>query len=528
MTKANTAKRRLLGSVTAVATTAIMGTAAFADEVFLRATDGSFSMRGELMASDAGSFTIKTQAGTFDIAANSVTCSGAGCPEVDTTEQFVSISGSETVASGLMPLLLAGYATHNDAAETIERDILGFTSEIVGDGGFGDHLANFRVRGTISSDAFANLIGRSSQVGLSSRRIRPSEVDLMQQIGAGDMTSPANEHIVALDNLVVITNPENSVQKISMEDLRGIYSGKISNWRQLGGDNAPITVVSLGAGSATKSTFDDRVFGGLAGSVPANLQSASTSAQVAALVNEDPHAIGYVSHAFQRGASPMTLVSDCGIEMTADAFSARTEEYALQRFMYMYTRADNQGPSPEAFVDYATSPAADAIVAKSGFIDLGISHREQSFDSQRAQVLLAGYADRGAQRAAQNMLADMANYDRLSSTFRFETGSDRLTPRGQVNMERLVEFIGELPAGTKLKFVGFTDSVGTFQNNRYLADNRAAQVMATLQREAGAAANGIEMSSVGYSEIAPVGCNADPAGRASNRRVEVWIESGVL
>lgn len=193
--------------------------------------------------------------------------------------------------------------------------------------------------------------------------------------------------------------------------------------------------------------------------------------------------------------------------------------------MYLYNRSDLASPRTEEFLAFAGSPDADSVIVKAGFIDLGIDRREQTFDSDRARQLLVTSDDPLESSVMREMLSTMVNYDRLSTTFRFNTGSSDLDERAIVDMERLTTYLEDMPAGTKIKVVGFTDEVGEFVNNAALAQGRAAQVQAELAAFAGARLSGIEMETAAYGEVAPSACNASDTGRAINRRVEIWIES---
>ena len=121
------------------------------------------------------------------------------------------------------------------------------------------------------------------------------------------------------------------------------------------------------------------------------------------------------------------------------------------------------------------------------------------------------------------MLAQMDQYDRLSTTFRFRTGSSRIDERGRLDMERLIAYLEDAPQGTELTFVGFTDDVGAFEGNRQLAVQRAEAVLEEVRAVAGDRLNNVTMKTLGYGEIAPSACNVSERGRAINRRVEVWV-----
>ena len=502
---------------------------ASAEEVTLKSPDGSVNMTGELIGIENGAYILESSLGNLRISSDNVSCFGTGCPETEKPSESLRIFGSEVVAEGLMPVLLSGYSGFHDAAEETEtgRGPYEVITTLTGDQGFGDTLASFTVRASFVGDGFANLISETATIGVSSRRIAPSEARILRSAGAGSMIDPSNEHILATDSLVVILHPNNPVRELTIDQLRRIYSGEISNWVEVGGLDANIQVVQTLEAVRDASIFNQRLFGERQRGAPAFPRQVGDDAAVANIVNSDPNSIGVVSFAFQRGAKPATLVSECGIRMVPDAFSARTEEYAMQRFLYAYTRQDTIDQPAQDFLSFATSSDADQIVRKSGFIDLGVSRRAQFLDSPRAKQLLESTDDQFEANFMQQLLSQMPDYDRLSTTFRFRTGSQRLTPRGEVNLTRLIDYLQNQPAGTEILIVGFTDSVGAFTSNMELAEERAERVLQELQSTANGALAEIKMDAIGYGEIAPTACNTTDDGRAINRRVEVWIRNSV-
>lgn len=119
----------------------------------------------------------------------------------------------------------------------------------------------------------------------------------------------------------------------------------------------------------------------------------------------------------------------------------------------------------------------------------------------------------------------MEDNERLSTTIRFRAGSSRLDERGLSDMERLIDYLRDEPAGTTVTFVGFTDDVGAFEANRELSSDRAAQIADQVAEMANGELNGITFASAGFGEIAPSACNTTEHGRSINRRVEVWINN---
>jgi len=504
--------------------------AALSNDVVLKASDGSINVVGELLDFDDDNYVIQTALGELRISASRVRCEGEACPDIETATADVVFAGSDTVGLGMMPLLLTGYASFLDAESSVkatenEGEIL---ADFVGEGGYGDALGSYLVTSTTSGDAFSSLIQKSAQIGMASRRIQPDEARELKAAGAGNMISPLQEHIVAVDSLVVIVHPENEVTSITIEQLRGIYSGEISNWSELGGADLPIKVFDRQESSGTRNVFMNAVFGDESGeSVEQIGVVAEDNNTMAAQVYAEPASIGFVGYAFQRGAAALALVNECGIQTTPDAFSAKTEEYPLQRRLFLYNRGDNLTDASADFISYATSSNADGVIAKSGFIDLGVKVRQMEMEGPRAKQLLEPDVDPYESNVMRDMLRQMLDFDRLSTTFRFATGSSKMDERGVADMARLLTYLETQPEGTTVMFAGFTDSVGAFDSNRTLSGRRAAFAAKEFGAFAGDKVSQIEFVSAGFGEIAPVACNTDELGRTINRRVEVWIKQPV-
>jgi phosphate transport system substrate-binding protein len=124
----------------------------------------------------------------------------------------------------------------------------------------------------------------------------------------------------------------------------------------------------------------------------------------------------------------------------------------------------------------------------------------------------------------RTLLAQMIQFDRLSSTFRFRLGSSSLDERARLDMERLTHYLEAMPSGTTIAMVGFTDDIGAFESNQRLSQQRAQSVADELRAYAGSRLAGIQITVNGFGEIAPSACNNSENGRGINRRVEVWID----
>ncbi|MEM6566562.1 MAG: phosphate ABC transporter substrate-binding/OmpA family protein [Pseudomonadota bacterium] len=525
---ANRHTRHLMTTAAGVALASglMFSTAALADQVTLKSADGTVNLVGDFVDFVDDNYIIRTALGDLRIAASRVRCEGAACPQFDSVSADVAIAGSDAIGLGMMPLLMTGFAASMDADAEISNPAAGQTlATLIGDGGFGEEIGSYLVSATTDNDAFSSLLEGEANVGMSSRRITKDEARALRAAGAGNMVSPEQERIVAVDSMVIVTHPSNEVEELSIDQLRGIFSGQITNWRQLGGPNRSINVIARDEDSASYDFFMSYLFGDEKPNfIPQGI--ADDDQEMSNVVYLDRNAIGYVGYAFQRGAKGVTLVNECGIAAEPDAFSAKTEEYALNRRMYLYNRADNLDAASRSFLDFVVSEEADGVIGKSGFIDLGITRREQGLTDARAVALAeeAAAYDAGFESSVMlEMLDEMTSYDRLSATFRFRTGSSKLDERGKLDLQRLVDYLEDAPDGTKVNFVGFTDDVGAFEANRRLSFGRASAVLDEVRQVAQGRLDHIQMETSGYGEVAPSACNVTDRGKAINRRVEVWI-----
>ncbi len=255
----NTRSKHVLRMV-ALTTSLLLSSVAFAGEVTLKSADGTVDLKGELVEFKDDNYVIRTALGELAISSSRVRCEGASCPTFDTVATDVHFYGSDTVGLGVMPLLLTGYAASLNAeisvTNTQNKDEI--LANLIAENGFGDEIGSFLVTSTSSGDAFKGLMDDDAAIGMASRRIKPAEARALRDAGKGNMVSIDQEHVLAVDSLVVIVNPENGIETVSIDDLKGIFSGAITNWSQLGGADLPIQVVTRKEGSGTLAVFQKR------------------------------------------------------------------------------------------------------------------------------------------------------------------------------------------------------------------------------------------------------------------------------
>ena len=514
----------VFGTAITASMLALLPLSATAEPVTLLADDGGATIMGELVEFDGTFYTIETSIGVMRLSASRVSCEGVSCPVIEIGDIDVRITGSDTVGEGLMPLLIAGYANHLAAeAEAVTgNDAEQVVYHLTADGGFGDPIGAYLVTSHTSDVGFEALLSGNAEVAVSTRRIHPDEARALRDNGGGNMVGFGQEHVIAVDSLLIAVHPSNPVDSISIEDLAKVYLGQITNWSEIGGADLAINVYSRDQDSGTWEYFEEHVIHGQAVD-STNWVMEHADEDTARAINADVAAIGYLGQAFQRGTKALNIISSCGIRSFPDAFSAKTEDYPLERRIYAYNRNDTTSDELAEFLEYAVSAESDGVISKSGFINLAVTRTTQAQAEGRMQDVLKSVNDPFELLLMRDMVLEMIEWDRLSSTFRFSAGSTRLDNKAELDMIRLINYLERLPEGTQVSTVGFTDSDGNFAGNQNLSESRASEVLIAIREHADNRIDHIVFSTLGFGELSPAACNDNADGKRVNRRVEIWI-----
>lgn len=196
-------------------------------------------------------------------------------------------------------------------------------------------------------------------VAMSSRDIKPSEVEQGKARGVNAVRTA-----VAVDALVPVVHPENPVNGLTAAQLRGIYTGAITNWKELGGADAAIVVVSRDTSSGTYETWEQIIMN-KEKVAPSALVQASNGA-VAQAVSKNRRAVGYIGFGYLN-ASLKKLDVD-GVE--ASPATALSREWPIARELYLFTNGEPTG-AVKQLMDFLLDPQkGQKAVAETGYIPL--------------------------------------------------------------------------------------------------------------------------------------------------------------
>jgi phosphate transport system substrate-binding protein len=245
---------------------------------------------------------------------------------------------------------------------------------------------------------------------------------------------------------------------------------------------------------------------------------------IAEAVLNDINGIGFVAFSGIGTSQALSIRGECRLQSAPTEFAIKTEEYPLTRLLYMYQTNAPLAAKATQLRDYILTDEAQEHVGDWGFVNQAIS--VESVNTQGLRIASAIIENREAQDMAQvlDMIVLFAAADRLSTTFRFETGTADLNSRSQADVLRLAKVLAtDRFANKEIIFVGFTDSIGDGELNRQLSQQRDEQVLQTVLAKDPSLASNVRMQAVGFGEISPLGCNESDVGRLTNRRVEVWV-----
>jgi len=273
-----------------------------------------------------------------------VSCSSSEQSAADSPELYIENKGSDTIVN----LALAWAEQYQSEHPEVSLSVTG--------GGSGTGIAAL-INGTVD-------------IANASRQIKQKEIDIASEEGIEPV-----EHVIARDAIAVIVNPNNPVSELTLAQISDIYSGKITNWREVGGEDRPIVRLSRETNSGTHVYFLETVLR-LGDKESETLFSTNTlllpsSEGIIVEVRQNPNAIGYDG----LGYVPDDLKVIAIAPEVGDAYILPSVEtvnngsYPIARDLYMYTNGEPTGAVAE-YLTWILSPQAQEIVRELGFVPI--------------------------------------------------------------------------------------------------------------------------------------------------------------
>lgn len=205
-----------------------------------------------------------------------------------------------------------------------------------------------------SSAGIKNTIDGTSEIGMASRDLKDEEKQ-----------SGLNPTEIAIDGIALITNKNNQVKNLTVEQTKDIYTGKITNWKDVGGKDAPIVVVSREEGSGTRDGFQE-IVGFESGDLIKQAQISDGSGNIKTTVEGNENAIGYISFGYVDEA--INALSVDGVEPTAE--NVKVDKYPIARPFLLVNKEDALSEQGKSLIDFILSSEGQQIMEKKGFISV--------------------------------------------------------------------------------------------------------------------------------------------------------------
>ncbi|MFV0423372.1 phosphate ABC transporter substrate-binding protein [Oleidesulfovibrio sp.] len=214
------------------------------------------------------------------------------------------------------------------------------------------------VSGGGSSNGIKALLDGTTDIAMASRTMKDKEMKLAEEKGL----SP-KQVVIALDAVIPIVNKSNPVSDLTIEQLQAIYAGKVTNWKEVGGNDEGIVVVSRDTSSGTYETWSKFVMGKTR-VFPGALLQASSGAVLQA-VSKNPRAISYDGIGYVDSSVKALTVN--GVE--GNDKTAKDKSFPIARTLQVYIDGNPSGAT-KGLIDFILSPEGQNIVKEAGFIKL--------------------------------------------------------------------------------------------------------------------------------------------------------------
>ena len=359
-----------------------------------------------------------------------------------------------------------------------------------------------------SGTAFVGLLDGSAQLGAASRGINEKEMGEARQRGI-----ELREFVIGYDGIAVVVNPQNPVSQLTIAQLSDLFTGKIRNWREVGGSDLPVHLISRPSYSGTFGFFRDKVLRRGNDKGPEDYAPSAEfieeNGAILEKVAREPGAVSYVGIGWVTAAVKTLGVAPKAGQpaVHASVATVRTGTYPVYRPLLMYSRGEPHGPAREMMA-FILSSDGQKVVAKNDFVPT--DSPAQLPPEPTSAAATGGPHAPGSAAAAAAAPPEVVRVQ-------FPKGAT-LTEDAKASLAALA--VSVRSGANRLLVVGHADTRGSRVVNARMALARAKAVAAYLEEE-GVPQSAIEVA--GRRADEPIGSNQSGAGRGANRRVDVTV-----
>lgn len=494
--------QRMTGRAAIFAALVLCGTGtARAQDVTLISREGNIVLTGTLQGFDGEFYRLDTRYGALTVDAQGVICEGPACPDLIAPKATIRLVGAPDAGTRLLPGLLRSFAEGRGLVYAPVTAAQGWAATVL-DPATGKVLADLSFT-PLPPDAAA------SAVADGAAELKVSALP----------DSDFGARPLALDALVPIVAPDNPTPEVSTVDLVRALTGEAKNWADIGGPDMPIVLHAQESGTDFQRALSDRL-----GQPLAQATTHPDMSSLSAAVARDPWALAITGRSEVATARPLPLTDSCGFPLLPTSIAVKAEDYPLALPLFLLTPPRRLPLLAREFLEFLATPAAEAAVARAGYIDRSVERAPMTQDGLRLINAIQGAGEDVTLADLKRLAEVMDGADRLSLTFRFQDGTSMLDAPSQENLTQLARLIaaGGFRAQA-LILAGFSDGNGQAAANRALSLERAQQVASDLAAVAPDLRPQDLPRAEGFGEALPMACDDTAVGRRLNRRVELWV-----
>ncbi len=403
--------------------------------------------------------------------------------------------------SDLLPELAEAFLKQQKKAIRTNRIEVG-VNHVVIQGFFPDARPpqGINIRIMYSTIALKHLAAGNCDIALTARPIKDEELQAFSP-RLQNLRSPDNEHIVALDGIAVVVNRKNPLKRLKLDQLAGIFSGKIWDWAKVGGPHQPINIYTPDEDGGTSEAFRHTVLKDKP--YPNSIHRVQPDVMLWKSIADDINGIGFMKFKYVRQVKTLAISDGESPSVRPDEFLVRTENYPLSHRLYLYVPEEPANPIAREFARFALSYEGQTIVALNNLVDQSLELVTSLGDARRVKKT----------RKLENYLTLRRKGEQLPVNIRFQLESSVPDNKARQDIDRIVEFLThseELRTHTVL-LVGFAHN-GALSKQGTQAIKHILKERITIP---------IEIMELG--DALRVSSNQTKAGQFQNCRVEVWL-----
>ncbi|PCH98928.1 MAG: hypothetical protein COB84_00520 [Rhodobacteraceae bacterium] len=474
----------------------------YAAPVTLKSTSGGIELKGELLSFENGFYVLETALGALDVDARTVTCLGDACPkDVSNTSEF-TITGNDRLLKNLVLPLIEGYGFSLGADVALKSS--------------GKNKSSVQVTG-INGTKFAD-------ISIGGTQKNPA-ISIQSGTVAKMLSAKSTSTIIPLssDAFVLAVSADNPLRSISQKNLQALLSGKITNWKDIGGPDFDINLYVPSGNNSLLNTAKATGF---------DFSKAKKAIKIADIIalsrtaESDPFGITVINHSNLGGARALSIGGACGAVIAPNKFTIAAGNYPASYFHYLEVADKNLPIFAQEFADYLKTDQAKSQINTLGFNSISITESPLGEQGDRLAYSILAQKNVVPIEDLRKMITLLGGARQLSSVLRFKIGSIELDAPSQTALDALVTelYLGKY-ADQKIMFVGFTENLGSFADNKRNSKAAAQLIFGGLRGQIGGEIlDDLNIEVHGFGQASPLSCEDTPEGANLNNRVEIWVK----